>query len=205
MFDVLLGFLSETPDRVEEVLRSVELPWLLRALLDFFATHPATAALLVLLSVGGLIIVLTSNRRQSVRFKQALKDREDTFPRRDWEGMGRLDATRLIEEAIALFGSRPEKDGLASHYAILGLLFLQRGDGPKAETMLSKAVELFESQGHREGIAFYAHHLSLLYRELGDYERALVMAERSAALYRSMGKTPDTADLIAELTEKKED
>ncbi|MGF1456713.1 MAG: tetratricopeptide repeat protein [Alphaproteobacteria bacterium] len=188
MFNTLIAFLSETPDRIEEVLRSLKLPWLIQSVIDALATHPVTSAVIIALMGAGLLFALYMHFTNTRRFEEALKEREASFPRREWETMGRLDATRIIEEAQHLFAVRPGREGTAVHDAVLGLLFLQRGDAARAETYLRQAIVLFEEIGHREGIAFYAHYLGLLYEELGDLERAVMMEERSRAMYRALGR-----------------
>ncbi len=195
MFTTLLQFLSDTPDRIEEVLRSLKLPWLLQTLIDALETHPITSVLLIMLMGVGLLFAVYMHFANTRRFEVALKEREQSFPRRDWETMGRLDATRIVGEAQQLFS---DAQGTAIHDAVLGLLFLQRGDGVQAETYLRRAIGVFEEIGHREGIAFYGYYLGQLYRELGHYERAMMMEERSRAMYRALGRTPPKPQPLAE-------
>ncbi len=186
----VLGFLAETPDRIEKVLRSMELPDLARDGLELIAEHPATTALVFILMAGALSVAAFFHFANTRRFEETLKEREASFPRRDWETMGRLDATRIIEEAQHLFALGHHREGTAAHDAVLGLLYLQRGDATRAERYLQQGIELFEQIGHREGVAFYSHYLSLLYRELGQPERAMVLAKRSSDLYRAIGRQP---------------
>lgn len=187
----IIDWLAEAaPDEIREIFRDMDTPWLVKEILDFFATHPATAVILVLGLALALFALAVAGQMRSRDYEQTLEDYTNSFPRRRWRQMGALDTASILEDAVAVFGLRQDKEGVAVHYGVLGLLYLQRGDELRAERMLTKALQLFEALGHREGIAVYAHYLSLLYREQRQFERSVTLAQRSLDMYRALGFGP---------------
>ncbi len=187
------------PGEVEDALSSVNLPWLLQVILDFFSANPAAALLLISLLVLGLAASLALGWLRSRAVERVLEEKEESFPRRRWEQMGRLDAARIIEDMIPYLQNRPTEESVACHYGVLGILYLQRGNAQIAERLLSRAVVLFESMGHREGIALYARHLGMLYAEMGDTERAAALANRSLVMHAGLRETPEVQERRADL------
>ncbi len=187
MWDFITMVVAFARDRAESILDQLEVPWILKIFLSFITNNPGLVALLLAILAGTLIYSYFSRRGQMRDLEAALAESAQTFPRRDWERLGRLDATIHLQQALRIFSRGESQEGIAVHYAALGLLYFQRGDAVLAETNLRKAIERFEASGHREGIAVYARYLSLLYWEQGEPERALTFAEQSLAMYRAIG------------------
>ena len=79
------------------------------------------------------------------------------------------------------------KEGMASDYGNLGIVYQDRGDLDEAEAIYRKALELDEQLGRKEGIASNYSNLGNLYQMRGDLDEAARYWTLSLTLACEMG------------------
>ena len=108
------------------------------------------------------------------------------FPQGDDE-----QATRLLEQALALFRALDDPRGLGDTLTTLGNAATNRADHAAAATWQEEALAMFRLAGNREGIADALHNLGNVFFDLGDLDRAVSLLGRKPGLGAGNGAVRD--------------
>jgi non-specific serine/threonine protein kinase len=101
---------------------------------------------------------------------------------------GDLDnACRFHEEALALWRSLGDDEGIAAALNNLGMVALGQGDHERANVYYQECLALSRASGDRQGLAATLSNLGLVARRQGDYARAAAYHEESMAIRRTLG------------------
>jgi predicted ATPase/class 3 adenylate cyclase len=96
-------------------------------------------------------------------------------------------STAAAEEAIAIFRTLGDDDGLADSLISAGVLLGMGGAGAQAGTLLEEAVGLATARGDRRALGTALSNLSGVALAEGDYERATEWAAKSLVIVREIG------------------
>ena len=69
----------------------------------------------------------------------------------------------MYRKALVIDEALGRKEGIASVYGNLGILYKTRGELDRAEEMFQKALAINEALGHKEGMASVYSNLGILY------------------------------------------
>ena len=97
------------------------------------------------------------------------------------------EATRLLEESLALRQSLHDDDGAASCLNDLAVMALRQGDYARAETLLDGSLVLCRAIGNGYSLSFVLKNLSEVALALGDYGRAETLLTESLKLGCQLG------------------
>jgi tetratricopeptide (TPR) repeat protein len=97
------------------------------------------------------------------------------------------EATRDLEQALALYRDLGDRLGQAGALTGLGNVRRQAGDYPEAARDLEQALALYRDLGDRLGQAGALTFLGNVRRQIGDYPGAARDLEQALALYRDLG------------------
>ncbi len=100
-------------------------------------------------------------------------------------------------KSLAIEEELGRKEGMASQYGNLGILYGTRGELEPAEEMYRKSLAINEELGRKEGMANQYGNLGSLYLKRGELKRAASYVKRCLALFRELGAT----DRIAQAEE----
>ncbi|HEX7635256.1 MAG TPA: tetratricopeptide repeat protein, partial [Noviherbaspirillum sp.] len=98
-------------------------------------------------------------------------------------------AEEMYRKALAIEEALGRKEGMASDYGNLGILYWDRGELDRAEEMYRKSLAINEALGRKEGMASDYGNLGNLYRDRGELERAEEMYRKSLQLFSEL-KSP---------------
>ena len=92
------------------------------------------------------------------------------------------DATKLLEESLALFENLKDLRGQSDIYEYFGIIHRSLGDYEGSLNWLFKSLELRPKIGYTEGESLSMYHLGVTYKYLGSYEQALDQFLKSLAI-----------------------
>ena len=93
----------------------------------------------------------------------------------------------MHRKALEVYKALGRKEGMATAYAHLGLVYQTDADLAQAEVMHKRALELFEVLGDREGMAATCGNLGLVYQTRGDLAQAAAIYKKSLVLFQQLG------------------
>jgi predicted ATPase/class 3 adenylate cyclase/DNA-binding CsgD family transcriptional regulator len=105
-----------------------------------------------------------------------------------------VQAERLAEESLALFGGRGDARGNASALEIRGMVAWNGGNLSSAQALLQEALALYRQMNDMEGMVNSLFALAWLARSQGEDNRARVLCEESLALSGDLEDTRRVAD-----------
>ena len=85
------------------------------------------------------------------------------------------------------------KNGIASSYHNIGLVYYYQGDYPKALDCYLKALKMAEELGDKEGIANRLGNIGLVYSNQGDYPKALDYCLKALKMANELGDKKNIA------------
>ena len=96
----------------------------------------------------------------------------------------------MHRKSLALNEELGRKEGRASVYGNLGLIFKARGDLDQAEAMHRKSLALNEDLGSKEGMASQFGNLGQVYKMRSELDQAKAYWREALALFREIGARP---------------
>jgi tetratricopeptide (TPR) repeat protein len=109
------------------------------------------------------------------------------------------EATRYLEESLALFRSVDDRDGVGKVLGELGALVLGQGHFEQAEQFLEDSVSVLREVGDRTWEVRMVIHQSHVPRARGDYQTSKKILEQALALAEGLRDSHDIAMCKAEL------
>jgi len=94
------------------------------------------------------------------------------------------EAFPLLTEALVLFESLNDLEGLAVVNGYLAIVQRNRGNIGASLELSFKALDLSQKAGHRENEGTDLYQIGVTYRHLGNFEKALDYLYRSLSIYR---------------------
>ncbi len=88
---------------------------------------------------------------------------------------------------MRIFQACEDKDGIASSYTNIGLVFSGKGDPNQALDYFLKALAISEDKGDQLKIARIHNNIGDVYKALGDYPQALEYLHKSLAIKKQIG------------------
>jgi predicted ATPase/Tfp pilus assembly protein PilF len=116
------------------------------------------------------------------------------------EGQGAYEeATRLLEESLALWRTIDDRPGVARALANQGLVAERQGQYARARGLLEEALAIFRALDARDDIAGTLMALGLVVEFQGDYRTAWSVLEESLSLFRALGDGWGVANTLGNL------
>jgi predicted ATPase/DNA-binding XRE family transcriptional regulator len=107
----------------------------------------------------------------------------------------------LAEEALRLYRSLGDLNGVASSLNVLALVARLTGDVARAIALHEESLALARELGDGHGIGRALSNLGLLANEVGNYTRAVTLYEESLKVYRPLGDEQGVAIALTNLAQ----
>lgn len=95
-------------------------------------------------------------------------------------------AIGYYEQSLAIHEQLNNKDGMASQYGNIGLIYVAEKDTAKAIDYSKRSLAMYEQLGHESSIATSQINLAHTYREFGMFKEALPYALKSLELRKEL-------------------
>lgn len=105
-------------------------------------------------------------------------------------------STILFTEALALFRTLDDQQGIASILGELGGTEMDQGDYGPAAALLAESLDLYRALGDRRGVMGTLHTLGDIAREQGEHARACALLEESLAISRDLPDNRHSAYIL---------
>jgi adenylate cyclase len=116
-----------------------------------------------------------------------------------WDGylFSQPDSAWYFAQLKYEFASANEmQKGMGAALNIQAIIFLNRGDYPKALDHLRKSLKMFETIGDKNDISASLNNLGIIYHNMGDYIRALEYYQQCLKIQEEMGYQQSIASLL---------
>ncbi len=104
------------------------------------------------------------------------------------------DALKELEELLRIDEGTSNKQGIASDYSNMGIVFQIRGDVQKALDHHEKSLKIYEKIGNKKGIANAYGNMGNVFLIQGDVQKTLDNYEKSLKIYEEIRNRQGIAD-----------
>jgi tetratricopeptide (TPR) repeat protein len=105
----------------------------------------------------------------------------------------------MQKKSLAIAEKLGSREGMASAYGNLGLIYQTRGELDRAEEMQKKSLAINKMLGRQEGMGSDYRNLGAIYQARGDLDRAAEMLKKSLALFKAIGAAPSVKQVQTSL------
>ena len=109
------------------------------------------------------------------------------------------EATKRVDEALALAQQVGDRVGLAMSYRLKGVVTINAGRAKESIPWYLRSIEEFERLGHNPGLAAALADLVTSRIELGDTKEVRAVADRAMTLFKSLGDDRGQSLVLSQL------